>query len=68
MFRNGDRVPEGSLVSIPTYAVHWDERWYSDPDTFDGFQFTKQEGRSSARLLKSQGDVFLAFGYGRHAW
>jgi len=30
----GYRVPEGSIVSLPQWVVHRDERWFTDPDTF----------------------------------
>jgi len=30
----GYRVPEGSLVSLPQWVVHRDERWFADPDSF----------------------------------
>ena len=49
-------------MSVPTYAVYRDEKWYGHPDSFGGFRFTKSGS------LKSQGDAFPAFGYGRHAW
>jgi cytochrome P450 len=61
-FENGDHAPEGSLVSVPTYAVHRDKALYSDPEKFEGFRFVEDDN------LKGQGDAFLAFGYGRHAW
>ena len=73
-FKNGDHAPEGSMVSVPTYAIHRDETWYQNSEEFDGFRFlqTKKsrvgvtpENRDGA--LKSDGDAFLAFGYGRHA-
>ncbi|ESP87746.1 cytochrome P450 [Candidatus Halobonum tyrrellensis] len=31
----GFRVPEGSIVMLPQWAVHRSERWYDDPLAFD---------------------------------
>jgi hypothetical protein len=52
MFNNGDHVPEKSVVSVPMYAVHWDEKYYADPGGFDGFRFMK------SCTLNLQGDAF----------
>jgi len=30
----GYRVPAGSVVSLPQWVVHRDERWFEDPDSF----------------------------------
>ncbi|EPE36480.1 Cytochrome P450 [Glarea lozoyensis ATCC 20868] len=61
-FENGDHAPAGSLISVPTYAIHHDKALYSDPEQFEGFRFVEDD------KLKTTGDAFLAFGYGRHAW
>jgi cytochrome P450 len=31
----GYRLPQGSLLMLPQWAIHRDSRWYDDPDTFD---------------------------------
>jgi cytochrome P450 len=30
----GYEIPEGSIVTLPQWVVHRDERWFDDPDTF----------------------------------
>lgn len=30
----GYETPAGTIIVIPTYVVHRDDRWYDDPDTF----------------------------------
>ena len=43
----GYRVPAGSIVSLPQYRIHRDERFYDDPETFDPDRWT--DDRSADR-------------------
>ena len=29
------KIEKGSLISVPVYAIHHDEKYYPDPETFD---------------------------------
>ena len=71
-FSNGVTVPAGTLIAIPSGAVHNDEEIYPNPEEFDGFRFAKlreRDGVSVARhqALSTSAD-HLTFGYGRRAW
>ncbi|XP_070564204.1 cytochrome P450 3A24-like [Ptychodera flava] len=39
----GISIPEGMLVSVPVFAVHFDPELYPDPDKFDPERFSKEE-------------------------
>ncbi len=39
---SGVDVPAGTLVCMPSYAVHRDPRFFPDPDTFDPLRFTPE--------------------------
>jgi cytochrome P450 len=63
-FSNGDHIPCGATVVVPTLPLQRDEDIYSNADEFQGFRFAK--GDKSAVSDSRTG--FLAFGYGRHSW
>jgi len=44
---DGVTIPAGAIVILPQYAVHRDERWWSDPESFDPDRFSpeRSEGR-----------------------
>ncbi|KAI9511490.1 cytochrome P450 [Russula earlei] len=70
-FSNGMTIPAGTLVSVPFWAAHRDERIYPNPDTFDGFRFAKlRESEGSTMTTKYQvvstSTEQLAFGLGKH--
>ncbi|KAL5277370.1 hypothetical protein ACFFRR_002544 [Megaselia abdita] len=52
-------VPAGCGVVIPTYTIHHDEEYYSDPEEFKPERFSETKLKS----LSDQG-VFLPFGLG----
>ncbi|KAI0474677.1 cytochrome P450 [Xylaria cf. heliscus] len=72
---NGLRIPAGSRIGVPSYAVHLDPDLYEDPKRFDAFRFSRQfEGESNIdrqvdeqQLCSSYSEHYFAFGYGRHA-
>ena len=37
----GYDIPEGSIVTLPVYAIHRDERFYDDPDAFRPDRWTE---------------------------
>ncbi|KAH9072143.1 cytochrome P450 [Lactarius deliciosus] len=68
---NGVTVPAGTLVLVPSAAVHMDEEIYPNPEEFDGFRFAKLRERDGVAVTGQQATStsteYLAFGYGRHA-
>jgi hypothetical protein len=71
-FSNGVTVPPGTLISVPSGAVHKDEEIYPNPNKFDGSRFMKVrkhnvEAMTRYQALSTSVD-HLTFGYGRHAW
>ncbi|XP_065080037.1 probable cytochrome P450 6a14 [Ochlerotatus camptorhynchus] len=52
------KIPEGTLVFIPTYAIHHDPEYYPEPERFDPERFNA-ENRTSRHPF-----VFLPFGEG----
>jgi len=71
-FSNGVTIPAGTMISIPSSAVHRDERIFTNPDEFDGFRFAKlreSEGDNANNRYKtiSISQEHLPFGVGRHA-
>jgi cytochrome P450 len=74
-FSNGVIIPAGTLIAVPSSAIHMDEEIYSNPERFDGFRFSKLSGcnRNGDVTMTGHSAVsispkHLAFGLGRHAW
>ena len=71
-FSNGVTVPAGTLVAIPSAAVHTDGEIYPNPEEFDGFRFAKLREQDidavAGHQATSTSAEHLTFGYGRHAW
>jgi len=73
-FSNGVTVPAGTLVAVPSAAIHSDEEVYPNSEEFDGFRFAKLREHNGDGLpvaghqLTSTSWDYLEFGYGRHAW
>lgn len=74
-------VPYGTILACPVAGIVEDERFYAKPEVFDPFRFldkVAEDGEGgvggerytlkSNCQLTSPSDVFLGFGYGRHAW
>jgi cytochrome P450 len=69
---NGQYIPAGVNIEVPSAAIHTDEANYPDGKTFDGFRHskTRQDGTASDRARSqfvSTNESNLNFGYGRHA-
>ncbi|KAH9176040.1 cytochrome P450 [Lactarius sanguifluus] len=70
-FSNGVTVPAGTLVAVPSGAVHMDGEIYPNPEEFDGFRFAKLRERDGVAVAGHQATStsaeYLTFGHGRHA-
>ncbi|THU78323.1 cytochrome P450 [Dendrothele bispora CBS 962.96] len=71
-FTDGTRIPAGSIITIPAFAMHHDERHYEDPDQFKPFRFSEmrdsEEGGSIKHQMITPNQDYFFFGTGRHAW
>ncbi|KAF2798515.1 cytochrome P450 monooxygenase-like protein [Melanomma pulvis-pyrius CBS 109.77] len=69
---NGQYIPPGVFIEVPSHAVYQDSTNYPDSDTFDGFRFAKiRKGGSATDNARNQfvttNEQNLFFGYGKHA-
>lgn len=73
---NGQHIPAGTILEVPSYAVSCDPEVFSEPEKFDGLRFYKmrekarQAGEFDTAALGQFVSVSkgsLSFGYGRHA-
>ncbi|KAK4692869.1 hypothetical protein P7C71_g4417, partial [Lecanoromycetidae sp. Uapishka_2] len=69
---DGSHIAKGTWIGVPTQAIHMDERFYTNPDSYDPFRFAReQEAKDPAgkeRFDATQPtDTFLGFSYGRHS-
>jgi cytochrome P450 len=72
-FSNGMTIPAGSLIGLPSSAVHMDRQTYSNPEQFDGFRFSKPHDgdhgvKTTGNSAVSISPDHLVFGLGRRAW
>ena len=51
-------IPKDTLVAIPVYAIHHDERYYPSPEIFDPERFSSEEKNKRHPL------TYQAFGHG----
>ncbi|GJC82663.1 cytochrome P450 monooxygenase ATR2 [Colletotrichum liriopes] len=77
---NGQVIPAGSFIEVPSIGIYTDEEFFPDADKFDPLRFytMRQEkneqktGSKQAEVVSnaqfvSVGQSSLTFGYGRHA-
>ncbi|KAF1935949.1 ent-kaurene oxidase [Clathrospora elynae] len=69
---NGQHIPAGALIEVPSAAIYGDSAHYPDSDTFDGFRSYKlRQSGKAADIARNQfvttNETNLGFGYGRHA-
>ncbi len=76
---DGTHLPNGAWVGVPMQSVHFDERFYSDPEEYKPFRFDRSMGQASMvsdqasenrknMSLVTTSDTFMTWGHGRHAW
>ena len=54
-----------------SWSTHHDDRYYSDPDTFDPFRWAElreEGGESLKHQFVRTSPEYIAFGHGSHAW
>lgn len=69
---NGQAIPAGVTIEIPSHAIYQDTENYPDSSTFDGFRFyrLRQQGgvtNHARNQFVTTNEQNLGFGYGRHA-
>jgi cytochrome P450 len=69
---NGQYIPGGATIELPSRSVYLDPANYPDENTFDGFRHYKlRQGGTAKDHARNQfvtsNDQNLLFGYGRHA-
>ncbi|KOS19885.1 Ent-kaurene oxidase [Escovopsis weberi] len=69
-FSNGLHVPTGSVIYTPNSPLFEDERFYPDPQVFDGYRFSKMRDDPEKKTLApftTASENSMHFGLGRHA-
>ncbi|MEC3918400.1 cytochrome P450 [Nocardia sp. CDC160] len=57
----GFHIPAGTVVGVPVYTLHRDQRWWRDPDRYDPTRFT-----DTTTHPPRPGQTFIPFGAGPH--
>lgn len=66
---DGVKIPKHSLTLVSAHR-HWDQKYYENPDVFDGYRFLRmrqQSGFENKAQLVSVSTEHMGFGYGLHA-
>ncbi|KAJ0368801.1 hypothetical protein COL26b_010686 [Colletotrichum chrysophilum] len=72
---NGQTIPSGVLIELPSAAVNMDDNLYPSSSQFDALRFSKlrqnkvkatEYGTEVGHLFSSVGQTSLNFGFGRH--
>lgn len=69
-FSDGTRVPSGSYVLVPMYAMYLDDELYPNAATFDAFRWSRmreQPGNENRFQFVSTSTGHINFGHGRDA-
>jgi cytochrome P450 len=56
---DGHRIPRGATVIVPIYAIHHDERFWPEPESYDPTRFLAENTKGRHR------SAYLPFGGGR---
>ncbi|KAJ7804949.1 cytochrome P450 [Mycena olivaceomarginata] len=62
---DGTHLPVDSFVSA-SFAAHFDEEYYKNPETFDAFRFVEERVRVNNAMAITN-SRYLPFGHGAHA-
>jgi len=68
--KDGTVLPKGTYVTVPSYAMYFDEVNYPDPEIFDPWRFSKmrqEPGHETLHSFVQTSPTFLHFGHGKHA-
>ena len=63
---DGTRIPKGTFVNAPAYAMHHDDAHLEHADTFDPFRFARMrgvEGHSSKHQFTSTSSAYTGIGF-----
>ncbi|EUC47347.1 hypothetical protein COCMIDRAFT_3606 [Bipolaris oryzae ATCC 44560] len=69
-FKDGTIVPPGAIITAPPLHLHRSEEFYTNPQVFDGFRFSrlKEESQGPTKHQMVSTDIeYLLFGHGKHA-
>lgn len=71
-FSNGQKIPAGATIELPSRAVGRDAANYPDSQVFDGFRHYRARQTGTARdharnQFVTSNEQNLVFGYGKHA-
>ncbi|KAM7219414.1 cytochrome P450 [Rhypophila decipiens] len=68
------RIPKGTVIAVPAYAVFRDPETYPSPDEFRPFRFaeqrtdsTEKNGTRAGKAFPSTSAEYLGFGHGKNA-
>jgi cytochrome P450 len=69
---NGQYIPPGVIIEVPSQAIYNDPKYYPESERFDGFRHYKlRRGGKTTDHARNQfvttNEQNLVFGYGRHA-
>ena len=69
---NGQYIPPGVIIEVPSQAIYNDSKYYPESERFDGFRHYKlRRGGNTTDHARNQfvttNEQNLVFGYGRHA-
>ncbi|KAB8244215.1 cytochrome P450 [Aspergillus flavus] len=64
---SGHHLPQGTWISVPTWAIHHDERMYPEPDRYDPYRFMAGTDNKYKSMLTTITENFLGFSLGDHA-
>ena len=71
VFSDGTFIPKGTLIGVATQSLHYDKKFYENPDVFQPFRFAemhKEDKDETKAQLVSTSIEYLDFGHGKHAW
>lgn len=70
-FKNGLRIPKGTVLLTPNAGMLFDEEYVKNPHEFDGLRFYElSKSSETPEIFKytSTNPHYLQFGDGKHVW